>query len=248
MTLNEKMLDKVRKLLALAERAGTEEEAANAMTRVQEILAKYNLDIGDVKIDDVAAGMAEETMDVAWNQSWIKYVATGIGRLYFCKVLVQTHSTDYLRLFFTGRAVNIMTAKYVLETVLRAGRKAALDFARQQNKLGFNSVSASNNFKKGFGVRVFTRCEGLIREAKLKGLRDADTNTMLPVANLYDQEQRAAENFLLNKGVIPRTGNVKMKGTNYDHMAAGSSAADNVNLTATGAVGGRGKGLYLPKE
>lgn len=45
---NEVIIERLRKLIALAENAGTEAEAANAMARVQEILTKYNLSMGDV--------------------------------------------------------------------------------------------------------------------------------------------------------------------------------------------------------
>jgi hypothetical protein len=46
------ILDKIRKIHALAERAGTEAEAANAAARVQELLAKHNLDLGQVLLKE----------------------------------------------------------------------------------------------------------------------------------------------------------------------------------------------------
>lgn len=242
--LNDKMLDKVRKLLALAERAGTESEADAAMGRVQEILAKYNLDINDARTE-APVGMVEEAVDVEWNQTWLKFVATGVGKLYFCRVLCMTQGTNFLRLFFIGRPVNIQTARYVFETIARTGKKLALEFAQQQKALGFNSVSSSNNFRKGFGARILTRCLDLIKDAEKNGLRDSDTGSLLPVVSLYDQERRAAEDFTNQQGRRVKDGG-GLKGTNYGQMAAGASAADDVNLRAAGVNGP--KGLYLSKS
>lgn len=46
--VTDSILEKVQKLQALAERAGSPEEAVNAMARISEILLKYNLDMATV--------------------------------------------------------------------------------------------------------------------------------------------------------------------------------------------------------
>lgn len=45
------IIEKIRKLQALAERAGTEAEAANAAARVRELLEKHNLDMGAIQLE-----------------------------------------------------------------------------------------------------------------------------------------------------------------------------------------------------
>src|SRR5437868_5932982 len=49
---NERILDKIRKLQALSERATTEAEAALAAARVQELVTKHNLDLGAVLLKE----------------------------------------------------------------------------------------------------------------------------------------------------------------------------------------------------
>jgi Protein of unknown function (DUF2786) len=44
--MNEQILEQIRKIHALSERAGTEAEAANAAARVAELCRKHNIDIG----------------------------------------------------------------------------------------------------------------------------------------------------------------------------------------------------------
>ena len=44
-----KVMEKARKLMALAERAGTPEEAANAAEKLQSMLLKYDLDLSKIQ-------------------------------------------------------------------------------------------------------------------------------------------------------------------------------------------------------
>ncbi len=50
--VGEEILSRIRKLQALAERAGSEAEAANAASRVAELCQRWNLDIGAVKLSE----------------------------------------------------------------------------------------------------------------------------------------------------------------------------------------------------
>ena len=55
--VDQSIIDRIHKLNVLANAAGTEHEAANAATRVREMLDKYNLELGEVEL---AAHPAEE--------------------------------------------------------------------------------------------------------------------------------------------------------------------------------------------
>ena len=52
MNENSSIIDKIRKLQALADNAGTEAEAANAAARVAELCQKHNLDIGVAQLQE----------------------------------------------------------------------------------------------------------------------------------------------------------------------------------------------------
>lgn len=60
------IIDKIRKLQALAERAGSEAEAANAAARVQELLLKHNLEIGSIALEQ------EKGTDVAVDRNFCR--------------------------------------------------------------------------------------------------------------------------------------------------------------------------------
>ena len=60
----ESIHDKIRKLNALAENAGTEAEAANAASKIADICMKHNIDIGSVKLTKEETEATEGREDV----------------------------------------------------------------------------------------------------------------------------------------------------------------------------------------
>lgn len=97
----ESILQKVQKLQALAERAGTLAEAENATVRITEILMKYNLDLATV-----AEYKAEEKDDVInekhdLNQyqtyhdgDFAKRLIDGLAKFNFCRVVGEPNYHD----------------------------------------------------------------------------------------------------------------------------------------------------------
>jgi hypothetical protein len=78
------IVDKIRKLQALADRAGSEAEAANAATRVQELLTKHNLEIGAVVLE------AEKGFDAAADVVFRSITKHQINLATACDVLFDT--------------------------------------------------------------------------------------------------------------------------------------------------------------
>src|ERR1035441_7873849 len=67
------IIEKIRKLQALADRAGTEGEAAAAASRVAELCRKHHLDIGTAilsKEETEASESKKGTMSQAWSAHW----------------------------------------------------------------------------------------------------------------------------------------------------------------------------------
>ena len=195
MTDNNPMIEKIRKLLALAERAGTEHEASNAMARVQEILTKYNLDIDTIK-DAGGASFTQEHQEFEWNQSWIRQAYMGIAKLYFCHMFYVQNGLQNQRITLVGKPVNIQTAKYVADVVIGTGKRMAKLYAQNAySEFGMNAVSASNNFKKGYAIRINQRCNELVRDAIRGQVADSDTGKALVVGDFYQREHDAIQTY-----------------------------------------------------
>lgn len=222
------IIEKIRKLLALAERAGTEHEALVAMEKAQALLVEHGLSISEVHKDEV--DFESVTQQYEWNASWIKYVAVGVAKLYLCHVYCVGNGTNSFSLVFSGSPVNIQTATYVMDVVVSTGKRLAREYGRQARIVnGDNAVSASNSFKKGFAMRIQGRCDQLVKHV----MSESNGENALVVANLYETTGSQIEKWLGGKGLNFRTNRGKVR-ADPRHARAGAAAADRVNLRTTG--------------
>ena len=233
--MTDPIIDKIRKLLALAERGGTEAEALVAMSKVQELLTKHNLSLSSIAQGSEST-MTREVKDYPWNQSWIKAVYAGIARLYFCKCYVEHKGTEKLSVYLIGEPVNIATATYVADVVIAACRRQAKEYATMTRKefggtVG-EAISASNGFKKGFAGRINQRCAELIKEATVSKPNENPGNALV-VADFYKKNDVAINEFMKTIGLRLVSGRGMGQGDS-NHMSQGAGAANSVNLRSAG--------------
>lgn len=176
----EKITKKVKALLDKAnDAAATQAEAESAMAKAFELLAEHNISMGDLEkgegAQDVAVG------DYAWNQYWQKTVWTAIGHLYFCVFTYHKSGTSPCTYFLCGREANRVTAQAVSEYVVSVGKELALKHAQENEG---NSVSLSNNFKKGFALAIRQKAWELFEKAQ-RG--EVEHGNALMVLDVYKQ-------------------------------------------------------------
>lgn len=93
MSEKESIIEKVRKLLRLAERAGTPEESQAAFARASELLYKYKIDRSEVGSVDEKREIAEEYADVEFNLSWNRWalnLCRAIANNFACEPFTNT--------------------------------------------------------------------------------------------------------------------------------------------------------------
>ena len=82
---NEKVIDLIRKCLALSD-SPNENEAAAAMAKAQELLEKYNLDISNVSVQQNIAPELFKA-DIEYGQNWKRVLYSGVAKQNFCAVI-----------------------------------------------------------------------------------------------------------------------------------------------------------------
>ena len=73
--MNEKIIEKIRKCLELANNNPSEEEAKSAALMAQKLIAKYDISMADV--EDVASQCEEIVEEVVWFDSLVTW---GVAR------------------------------------------------------------------------------------------------------------------------------------------------------------------------
>lgn len=165
---------KIQKLLNLAAKAGTPEEAASATAKAQELLAKYNLTSAAVeRSSGVTDGRREQALVAAGQREFERDLWSAVGELNFCLVWAQRYRTTgirqvrgvdditgrrtllrtdvvndrmAMRVAVVGRAVNVAMTKAMADYLLGAIRRVLRD------RLGPDASAGSNwaqSFQKG---------------------------------------------------------------------------------------------------
>lgn len=160
-----RILERVRKMLRLANDAGASEgERNNAMRMAHATLAKYNLDLAAAE----ESGKPTEEPRIhhihafgGWP--WARNIAHSVAKLFFCDYLYIRGRTDRtLQHYFIGRTSNATTAAIVAEFVVTSVIKEASKLARD----GHLGNAFVRSFGWGAASRIHERVEALKRDAQ----------------------------------------------------------------------------------
>lgn len=243
-----KILDRVRKMLALAENAGTEAEAANAAARAAALMEEYQLSEALVRLDNPAAkpeailrdeklGNAN-TKRVAWRECLSHAIAHSLG--------VKTYQIGAEILGF-GRESSIQTWRYTYQHLCRevdAMCDQAWEDANMELGTGYRCRSWKNAFRVGCASRLSQRIY-LAAEAteatRATAKAAAGAGTALMVVE-RDREELESEYSVFSRdfgSAISGIGSIS-SGAGYD---AGTAAGDSISLGAkrAGLPAGQGK-------
>ncbi len=211
-------LERVRKMLALANDAGASEgERDNALRMAHATLAKHNLSLVDV---DNRTG-SEKRVDLGLETlcwPWMRTTAHGVAELFFCKYFFVRTRKNYVKHYFVGRLSNATTASELSQYVIDSIAKEAVRAKRDAVYAGPDFVVS---FCKGAAHKVNLRCTELRAEAERASQMAptvSATGTSLVLASVYKTELAANSNYL--KDVLK----VKLKSSSSRERSSSSDA------------------------
>jgi len=214
----EKIIDKVRKLLALArDKGASENEAATALAMAQKLIIEH--DIKNVEEAVTVHAIRGQWMGVKLGDKWHKFLAHAVAELFNCRFV----SNGVGDIQFVGKPENIevceLTMKWVVEQVEALYKEGLATFKRQLG--GLDQRTRGNfrqTFKEACALRVYRRAKEIVATA-----RNVIPDHMALV--VIDQSRAAASDLIRH---LPRGRAASAKagfGT-----GAGRSAGDRVNL------------------
>lgn len=231
----DRILNRIKKMLALANDAGaTEGERDNALRMAYATMAKHNFDMAQVDAVTGAKGTAnaaaekrEQIKKLYSELAWAREVSFAIARLFFCHYYCERlyGTQSKMHHCFIGRTSNAITASemsaYIVDSINREGRRNA-KFADQPGR-------AHRDFCKGAVEQIVRRCHQLREDAE-KPAQSKEPGMALVLANFYDTEQSANKQHLVSLGVTtkPTTGSQAPK--DDDSYRRGRAFGANVSL------------------
>ena len=147
----EKVIEKIKKLLAMTEENGaSENEAMIAALKAQKLMAEYNLNIADIETKDEHATIVEESFDCGNGDKWKYRLANIIAGNFRCK----TYFINESHIVFYGYKSDAKIALDVFKFLFNTGNKLADRCYYEYYKNGENTRGVKNTFLAGF-------CEGI---------------------------------------------------------------------------------------
>jgi len=195
--MDETVLNRVRKLLALtAARGATEHEAATALALAKLILAKHNLALADVRRSKSAAGVVHRSTPLdPVAPAWQKLLADSVARHHFCALL-----EDAPLLHFTGRPDNLAVAVELYLWTKAQLSMIALSGERQA-KL---EETWTRGWKSAFLVGAASRIEQRLTDQRLP----ADATALVRLADA-DNRRYMKRKFGRIRYLLPRVPRVE---------------------------------------
>ncbi len=231
MSIENKVLERVKKMIALGnDAAATEAERETALRMAYNLLAKYNLSMSDLPEDE--SHEARERQDVVISaDKWARSLAQSVGKLFFCKYFYSgTGTSGKDKHCFVGRQSNVMTARYMAEFLIKSVKREATTRYKSP------TTPQGRSFCVGTVDSIRKRVEQM-----LKSDTESTPGTALVLVSLHEREADANEKWLNGTGVSlttskPRADNALRAGAFYEGREYGKTVSLNqqVGSSASG--------------
>lgn len=160
---NERIIEKIRKVLELSKNNPSEEEARAASLQAQKLLAKYHLEIGDIESTEANVDDIEEVRThVGMGNKWKYQLAGIVSRNFRCRHFYYGKDT----VVFYGHSTDAKVAKEVFDFLFKEGKRKASAKQREAKKIYGTTTGVFNAYIVGFmnGVRkaLEEQCTALV--------------------------------------------------------------------------------------
>lgn len=180
--MNDKIIEKIKKLFALANNEGaTLNEAENAMRMARKLLDKHNLSMGDLAdLKEEVSVEFRNAQDVPWMRSLIHAIST----LYNCKYFVSRNFGSEPKHIIIGTESNRITSGLIINR---------LEYLIKKEGKGKGAA-----FRNGAAVGVWTTVQAIQKERREE---EAVVGTGLMLIDVDKKQMGAADDFLKGMGL-----------------------------------------------
>jgi hypothetical protein len=221
---SKRIIEKMKKLLAMSESKANEHEAMVAARQLHAMLSKHNISYDQLNEEENPIG-SEGIINKC--RPWKRIVANNIAKLYFCEFYISRmgSKSNYI---FVGSEANRTFAIHIFQMIVKTIEKQSR--AESRKVYGKEVPSFVNSFWTGAKDRISERCQQLIIKAKEGTLEDEDGNTLPAMISTYERFQIEIEDWLSeNTSLVPYK--ARTKADNRLGMLKGQEAGDKVQLS-----------------
>lgn len=214
MTDKEKIVDKIRKLLALSE-SSNEHEAMLAMENANKLLMKYNLEMSDISEIDLNEMVEDNILSGKRIMNYKSTLLNSIMRLNNCEMIIHNKIGKEKTIKALGRKHNIQVSISMYEWLTVTMDKLA------KKERGVNL----NSFKIGFAHSISQKVNEIIKERD-KQKNEFDKNCTALVV----QEKALVKQFMRSQYPNVKTVSNNTSIRDQASYMAGRSAGQSISL------------------
>lgn len=145
--MDNKIIDKIRKLLALSE-SSNEHEAKLAMLKAQELLAKHKMTLKDVEGTEKIEVKKHYT-DVTFTKAkWKGRLASIIADNFGCYVFYSTRNTN--RIVFLGKEEDVLVCEIILSYAIDCINSSVARLRREYYRDQMSAKGLEGDYAMGF--------------------------------------------------------------------------------------------------
>lgn len=228
MTVEDKVLERIKKMIALGnDSAATEGERETALRMAYNLLAKHNLSISDLPGDQ--SNEVRERQDIVISaDKWARSLAHAVAKLFFCKYFYSSTGTSGKdKHCFVGRQSNVITARYMSEYLIKSVKREAT--ARYKSPTSPHGRS----FCVGTVDSVRKRVEQMLQQDT-----ESTPGTALVLVGVHKREAAANDKWLEQAGLAlttskSRADNSLRAGAFHDGRDYGKTVSLNQQVTSS---------------
>lgn len=173
--MNEKIINRIKKMFALANDEGAAEgEAENAMRMANKLLEKYNMDVADLHTSERVTINFEGNV----QQVWMKHLYNCVAPVYSCGFFTQNSKHGIL----VGTESNLVTASIVINGLIQNIKRAG--------------KGKNTGFKNGAVIEIARQCAEIIAARKASPVI---SGTGLVLSAIYDAKMDKVNEFMDKK-------------------------------------------------
>ena len=225
---DDKILDRMKKLLALSENNSNEHEAMAAAKMLHTLLVKHNISIETVQ----GEGETEIGKDgfETKERPWKRRVAASIAKLYFCDFYHARSAVrkGYSHYYFVGNDINRSFAEHIYKMVIKTIERASRIESRRH--YGRENCEFVNSFWSGAAITIGQRCQEMIDNAKSGQMKDEEGNTLPALISVYENAEIEIEGFYKSIGLELTTRTNRLQTYNSAGYNGGVNKGKQVQL------------------
>lgn len=200
MSVDEKLVERIKKLLALSG-SNNEHEASAALAKAQAIMAEHNLSSGDLRVSDIAHGLCHSRFSISNLKAYENHLAHVVSGAFGCTPFWKSGRARTTSAFIlVGHKRSVPVAVYTMQVLFRKMSSARAAYV--QTLWGPGRVAKVDAYCLGWAQGVSAQVKALAQGDQDREAIDAYVAKMMPAqGNPKESQKRELDHHSFFAGI-----------------------------------------------